>query len=85
MYQRVFFGEVVHEENKHLPDATRREQWTLIPLIVLCFWIGLYPKPFFRIMEPSIRRVVEVVDPSYLQAPQAALPQPQGQKQHGEE
>ncbi|BCW92754.1 MAG: NADH:ubiquinone oxidoreductase subunit M [Thermoanaerobaculum sp.] len=80
MYQRVFFGEVVHEENKNLPDANLREQWTLIPLVVLCFWIGLYPKPFFKIMEPSIRRVVQVVEPQYLQAPAASLPAPPAEK-----
>jgi NADH-quinone oxidoreductase subunit M len=74
MYQRTFFGEITHEENKALKDVNLREQWTLIPLIVLCFWIGLYPKPFFRILEPSIRRVVEVVDPDYLKRPVAQLP-----------
>lgn len=75
MYQRVFFGELSHEENKTLKDLTWREQWTLIPLIVLCFWIGLYPKPFFRIMEPSITRVVRIVDPDYLEGrAMAALP-----------
>ncbi len=74
MYQRAFFGEITHEENKTLKDASLREQWTLIPLIVLCFWIGLCPKPFFRIMEPSIERVVRVVDPDYLARPVAQVP-----------
>jgi NADH-quinone oxidoreductase subunit M len=76
MYQRAFFGEITHDENKTLKDANLREQWTLIPLIVLCFWIGLYPKPFFRILEPSIERVVRVVDPDYLSRPVAELPAP---------
>ena len=61
MYQRVFFGELTNEKNKALPDLNRREQWTIIPLIVLAFWIGLYPKPFFRIMEPTVNRVLERV------------------------
>jgi NADH-quinone oxidoreductase subunit M len=74
MYQRVFFGEITVEENKHLKDANLREQWTLIPLIVLCFWIGLYPKPFFRIIEPAVTRIVQTVDASYLQAPPAPAP-----------
>jgi NADH-quinone oxidoreductase subunit M len=74
MYQRVFFGEITIEENKHLKDANLREQWTLIPLIVLCFWIGLYPKPFFRILEPAVTRIVQTVDASYLQAPAAPAP-----------
>jgi NADH-quinone oxidoreductase subunit M len=74
MYQRAFFGEITHEENKTLKDVGLREQWTLIPLIVMCFWIGLYPKPFFRIMEPSIERIVRVVDPDYLAKPMAQAP-----------
>ncbi len=61
MYQRVFFGELTNEKNKDLKDLNRREQWTLIPLIILAFWIGLYPKPFFRIMEPTVTRVLERV------------------------
>jgi len=87
MYQRAFFGEITHEENKTLKDATLREQWTLIPLIVLCFWIGLYPKPFFRIMAPSIERIVRVVDPEYLAKPVAQLPAAapgHAQPSHGE-
>jgi len=83
MYQRVFFGGITHEENKTLKDVNLREQWTLIPLIVLCFWIGLYPKPFFRILEPSINRVVQAVDPDYLNRPvaQLAAPLPTGSGQ----
>ena len=70
-------------ENKTLKDVNLREQWTLIPLIVLCFWIGLYPKPFFRILEPSINRVVQAVDPDYLNRPvaQLAAPLPTGSGQ----
>ena len=83
MYQRVFFGGITHEENKTLKDVNLREQWTLIPLIVLCFWIGLYPKPFFRILEPSLNRVVQAVDPDYLNRPvaQLAAPLPTGSGQ----
>jgi NADH-quinone oxidoreductase subunit M len=76
MYQQVFFGEITHEENKTLKDLSLREQWTLIPLIVLCFWIGLYPRPFFRILEPSIKRVVQVVDADYAKSPVAQLATP---------
>ncbi len=69
MYQRVFFGELTNEKNKDLKDLNRREQWTLIPLIILAFWIGLYPKPFFRIMEPTVSRVLERVEVAAPQRP----------------
>jgi NADH-quinone oxidoreductase subunit M len=61
MYQRVFFGEITNDKNKGLTDLNLREQWTLIPLIVMAFWIGLYPKPFFRLMEPTVDRVLQRV------------------------
>jgi NADH-quinone oxidoreductase subunit M len=61
LYQRVFFGELSNEKNKDLPDLNLREQWTLIPLIFIAFWIGLYPKPFFDRMEPTVDRVLERV------------------------
>jgi NADH-quinone oxidoreductase subunit M len=61
MYQRVFFGEITNEKNKVLKDLNLREQWTIIPLIILAFWIGLYPKPFLRMMEPTVDRVLERV------------------------
>jgi NADH-quinone oxidoreductase subunit M len=70
MYQRVFFGELTNDKNKDLADLNRREQWTLIPLVILAFWIGLYPKPFFRIMEPTVNRVLERV--------QVAMPADEG-------
>ena len=61
LYQRVFFGELSNEKNKDLPDLNRREQWTLIPLIVIAFWVGLYPKPFFDRMAPTVDRALERV------------------------
>ena len=56
LYQRVFFGELTNPANEKLKDLNLREQLTLVPLVVLCFWIGLYPKPIFRILEPSSSR-----------------------------
>jgi NADH-quinone oxidoreductase subunit M len=61
MYQRVFFGELTNDKNKDLADLNRREQWTLIPLVIMAFWIGLYPKPFFNMMAPTVNRVLERV------------------------
>ena len=48
LYQRVFFGELSNEKNKDLPDLNLREQWTLIPLIFIAFWVGLYRQTVLR-------------------------------------
>ena len=62
MYQRVFFGELTNEKNKDLKDLNRREQWTIIPLIVIAFWIGLYPKPFFERMAPTVDHILHRIE-----------------------
>jgi len=51
---RIFWGKVVHPENESLPDLNRREVVSLLPLIVLVFWIGLYPKFFLDKMNPAV-------------------------------
>ncbi len=70
MYQRVFFGDLTNEKNKDLKDLNRREQWTLIPLIVIAFWIGLYPKPFFRIMEPTVTHLLQRIEAAAPEKPE---------------
>ena len=62
LYQRVFFGEVKHEENKALQDVNLREVLTLAPLIVACVWIGVYPKPFFAMTAPASAKIVAAVE-----------------------
>jgi NADH-quinone oxidoreductase subunit M len=72
LYQRVMFGSVTNPANEHLADLNAREYATLIPLVILAFWIGIYPKPLFRVLDQSVRQVVERVNPGYYQAQQAA-------------
>ena len=65
LYQRVFFGQVTNPKNEKLHDLTPREVLTFVPLIIMAFWIGLYPKPFFQILEQPVNRLVQTVRPDY--------------------
>ncbi len=69
MFQNVFLGPVTHEENRTLKDLTSLEVLVLIPLIILIFVIGLYPRPFFQLMGPTVDKLV-----STLQAAAATIP-----------
>jgi NADH-quinone oxidoreductase subunit M len=59
MFQKLFLGPVDKEENRKLLDMNFREIITLVPLLILIFWIGLYPSPFFNLMEASVTKLVE--------------------------
>ena len=61
MVQRVFFGQCDKEENKKLLDMNAREIAIALPLIVLIFFIGVYPKPFISKIEPTVNKVIEMV------------------------
>jgi NADH-quinone oxidoreductase subunit M len=58
MFQKLFLGPLDKEENRKLLDLNSREILVLVPLIVLIFWIGLYPKPFFDLMAPAVDQLV---------------------------
>jgi NADH-quinone oxidoreductase subunit M len=63
LYQRVFFGTVTNPKNEKLHDLTPREVATFVPLLILAFAIGLYPKPFFQILERPVNDLVATVHP----------------------
>ena len=61
MLQRVALGEPATKVASLLPDLTRREMATVIPLAVLVLWIGLYPGPLMEMMDASVTSLVQQV------------------------
>jgi NADH-quinone oxidoreductase subunit M len=61
--QRLIFNRLDNPENEGLNDLSRRELAVLLPLIVGIVWLGLYPGPVLRRMEPATRRYVDAVQP----------------------
>jgi len=59
--QRILFQQVDHPENATLPDLSPRELAVLAPLVACIFWIGIYPAPILRRIEPSARALVTQV------------------------
>jgi NADH-quinone oxidoreductase subunit M len=65
LYQKTMFGKLDNEENRRLTDLNVREFAYLAPLVVLSFWIGIRPEPFFRILDEPVSRLVKQVEKSY--------------------
>ena len=61
MFQRVMFGELDNPKNQKLLDLNAREIGIMLPLIILIFVMGLYPKPFIDKMDPAIQKLVSQV------------------------
>lgn len=61
LFEKVFLGAVQHEENRALAEINPREILTLLPLLVVIFWIGLYPRFFFALLNPTVEQLVALV------------------------
>jgi NADH-quinone oxidoreductase subunit M len=75
LYQRLMFGKLENPANQALPDLNLREVVTFAPLVVLCFWIGIYPAYFTKYLDQPVNAIVERVRVDYFKG-RAALPPP---------
>src|SRR5881296_951820 len=79
LYQRTMFGKLDNPENAGLKDLDLREIMTLAPIVLCCFWIGLYPKPFFKILEKPVTEIAARVQAADTAGTVAALPAAAGE------
>jgi NADH-quinone oxidoreductase subunit M len=62
MVRRVTMGSIVHAENRSLIDLSRRERFVMVAMVIPIFWIGIYPDPFLRRIEPSVIQLMRRVE-----------------------
>lgn len=65
MYMRVFFGPrgpLVMDEKHPLKDLSLRELTVMVPLIVMVFWMGIFPNHFLEKSKASIQHLVKNKD-----------------------
>jgi len=59
--QRILYNPLDKPENEGLPDLSPRELAVLVPLLACIVWIGVYPAPILRRMEPASKNLVQSV------------------------
>ena len=45
-------------------DATTKERWVLVPVVVLIVVLGVFPKPVLDRISPSVQQLIEHVAPN---------------------
>jgi NADH-quinone oxidoreductase subunit M len=74
MFQRVMFGEIKNPENMKLKDLNSRELATMIPMVLLIFLMGIYPKLFFSKMDASVDHFLKTFKAKYEMKGEASTP-----------
>ena len=59
MFQRVMFGKITRPENEKLKDLNAREITILVPMVIIIFLMGIYPKLFFSKMDASVEKFIK--------------------------
>ena len=60
--QRILFNPLDKPENEHIPDMNRRELLFMAPLVAGIIWLGVYPAPVLRRLQPAAEQFVRIVE-----------------------
>ena len=71
LYQRLMYGPITHARNRELPDLSRREVMVFVPIVIMAFWLGVYPSTFLRTIDPAVDRTVAAFKIKYQAGVQA--------------
>ena len=63
-YQRVFYGDITHEKNRTLPDASLLEKGILATMSIVILWMGLNSPFITRRTAQASQLIIEQVKPS---------------------
>jgi len=58
MFQRVMQGPITNEKILSYKDLKPRELIYLVPVVVMMFWMGIYPQTFLRKMDASVAHYI---------------------------
>jgi len=62
LYRRLFFGVLDKEDVRAMSDLNMREIAVFAPLLVLVFWIGIYPSTFHTVYAPTLERTLTLFE-----------------------
>jgi NADH-quinone oxidoreductase subunit M len=62
LYKKSFFGPVTNPENEKLIDLNGKELMSLVPLVAIVVWLGVYPKPVLAPIDNSVKALLTFME-----------------------
>ena len=59
-FQRIFFGEL-NEKYKDMSDINNLELFTVVPLLIITIFFGIYPAPYLDLISASLDGIINHV------------------------
>ncbi len=74
LFRRVMHGPVESDTVRGFKDLSARELVTLIPVVILMFWLGLFPGTIFRKTDASVAEYLKTIRAKEASAIKVAVP-----------
>lgn len=62
LYKKSFFGPLTNEKNRNLSDLNGKELTSLIPLVIVAIWLGIYPKTVLVPVDHSVKNLLQLME-----------------------
>jgi NADH-quinone oxidoreductase subunit M len=59
LYRRIIFGVITRDDLRRILDLSPREVAVFAPLVLLTFWMGIYPSSFTQFFDATVHAMVE--------------------------
>lgn len=60
LYKNVFFGEITNEKNSNLKDLNIKEICTILPIVLLVIYLGIFPNKILGVIESGVGKIASI-------------------------
>ncbi len=62
LYARMIYGKAAGDDTLAMPDLNKREIAMFVPIVVVVFWMGIYPESFLKPMRRDVGAIVARIE-----------------------
>lgn len=62
LFKKTFFGPITNTHNQNLKDLDGKELTSLLPLVLIVIWLGVYPKPILEPINNTVKDIVKLME-----------------------